>query len=142
MYGISAIVLIGIIYGVVLIGTPASQHAINLDQQRVNDLSNIQNYLVYNVYGQKGALPEILKNDPILNFSIPLDPETKLPYAYRKTSSNNFELCAEFSASSTPDQSYRYPAYGSYGVDQNWEHPKGHYCFSRTIDTNPGVPVK
>ncbi len=147
-YIISAIVLIAFIYGFILI-QPFAQHGKNLDQTRVNDLMTIQNYVVYTQYQQKTTVPEKLVNDPISGFTIPLDPETKIPYEYKKISADSFELCATFSASSTDDQypNRMYPVSMPYGgISDNWAHPIGHYCFSRVIDTNiiriNGTPVK
>ncbi len=148
VYIASGIVLAAIVLGVYLIGSPFAQHAKNLDQTRINDLMNIQSYVVYTAYQQKNSVPEALTNDPITGFTVPKDPETSLNYEYKKFSADSFELCATFSASSTDDKNVRMlaPAYPYTGVNENWMHPAGHYCFSRVIDATifkgNGVPVK
>src|SRR3989338_497894 len=92
-----AIVLVigGIVAGFGVLGSPRLQRLIRYDDQKVNDLQNIQSQ-VLNFYQQKGAVPESLQElrDPIAGFIIPTDPQTKSDYQYRKTGNLLFELCA------------------------------------------------
>ncbi len=154
IYVISAVVLATVIYGVVLIGSPFAQNARNLDQQRVNDLSNIQSQIVYVQWTNKGTVPASLMelNDQISGYMVPTDPETGLPYEYTVLSKNSFELCATFSASSTQDAGItRVSTPAPYPVNSivdNWSHSAGRVCFDRTIDptiykvqSNPTTPT-
>jgi hypothetical protein len=100
-------------------------------------------------------------NNPIANFTVPTDPETKAAYGYRITTSSalasqlpvgvtlgsSFELCANFDLVSQ-DTTGRgtYNAYGgdvtfpvSYpsvagGQSDSLAHSTGNICFDRTID--------
>jgi len=139
-------VVAAIIGGFLIVGSPAKQRSIRFDEQRVNDLTTIQ-YQVINYWQAKQKLPTALTdlNDPISNFTVPTDPETKVAYEYVTTSSKPaFELCATFDLASqdTSGQgAYNsgvtvpmpYPA--SVGIiSDSWAHVAGHICFDRTID--------
>ncbi|MFA6295346.1 MAG: DUF5671 domain-containing protein [Candidatus Paceibacterota bacterium] len=146
-----------IIGGFIVAGSPWTRRALRFDQQRINDLSNIQYQMVS--YWQKiGKLPTNLTdlNDPVYGTIVPSDPETKVSYEYRikpesSKSPFTFELCAEFSLP-TRDVSGRGDYYGGtmYASDiaypqyypilelgDLWKHEAGRQCFERSID-----PVK
>lgn len=139
---VSAVVLISIVIGFVLVGSPTNQRNIAKDNQRVVDLQNIQ-WQIVSYYQQKGILPATLEQvkDPLSGSFIPLDPDTKTPYTYRasSTSALSFELCANFATENmgTPN-SVAYDVYEktmpANGVDENWQHGVGEKCFVRTID--------
>ena len=132
---VSLIVLASIIYGIVIIGSPASQRAKTLDEQRVNDLSSIQNQIVYMQWENKGEVPATLDalKDPISNYTLPTDPETKQNYEYTMLSKNSFELCATFKTivATTSDitRSISYPY-----INESWQHGAERTCFTRVID--------
>jgi len=137
VYAVSATVLLVVIGGMITIGSPAKQRAIRMDEQRISDLMNIQSQIVYTQWNNKGEVPASLTDlkDPISNFSLPTDPETKQAYEYKKIATNKFELCATFKTESTDRQDVSI-AY-KYGVEnENWKHSIGRYCFERTIDQN------
>lgn len=138
---VSAVVLSSIIYGFFLIGTPATQRARKFDEQRVNDLSLLQNAII-NYWVQKNKLPNKLNELNYISpftpsgFIPPTDPETGMQYDYVAEDSLRFKLCAEFKTSSTdntkvgvPVRILNVPAY-----QQNWNHDIGRTCFERTID--------
>ncbi len=143
VWTMSCIALVAIIYGIVLVGTPSEQRAKRMDSQRINDLRNIQNEVVYTHWQNKGDIPSKLEemNDPISGFIVPTDPETKENYTYKKLSKNSFELCATFrtSASTTvnsisgKETSQAYP-YGTRLENENWSHEATTTCFKRVID--------
>lgn len=129
---ISAVAVIGsIIFGFSVMGLPQSQRLQQLDMTRVNDLQSIQNQVVY-YYQQKNTVPTELASiaDPISNYVIPTDPETKSSYQYGKLSATSFKLCSNFA---TVENNLNYPVMKS-GINQNWQHEKGLVCFERTID--------
>ncbi len=138
LYSVSAVILLIVIYAISLIGSPATQRARTLDDQRVNDLMSIQNQIVYTHWTNKGTVPanlDILK-DPISSYALPTDPETKQSYAYKMISKNSFELCANFTTiNNTKNLETRMlkPAYIN-AVDENWQHEATTTCFTRTID--------
>ncbi len=144
------LVVLTIAAGFFIIGTPASQRAYRIDQQRVNDLSSIQSYIVYSYFQPKQKLPVSLSelNDPIQGFMVPKDPKTGQDYGYRTTNAPgarpSFEVCATFETQSLgTDPSYAEPMGRYVGMDNNWEHGVGQTCFERVIDpdlypsTNP-----
>jgi len=141
---ISTIILSTIVYGIVIIGSPNTQRAKMMDGQRINDLSSIQNQVVYSQWQNKGTVPASLDalKDPISGYILPTDPETKANYEYKMISKNSFELCATFKTevSTTTINSITgrsvsspYP-YGNDMVNENWQHDIGRTCFTRTID--------
>jgi hypothetical protein len=108
------LVLVAIIIGFIAVGSPAKQRALRFDQQRVNDLSNIQ-WQIINYWQQKGKLPATLVdlNDTLSGYVTPADPDTKATYEYETKCDTgaineiiscnkplSFELCAIFSESS------------------------------------------
>ncbi len=140
-------VIIGVVVavsvgGFFIAGSPQSERMRRFDERRTGDLQSLQ-YQIIDYWQRKEKLPEApsdLKND-ISGFSAPVDPETQVPYVYRKTENLSFELCGVFSLdASTSNANPRYPkavpVYGPYGEAgmQNWEHGVGEKCFSRTID--------
>jgi len=125
-----------IVGGFFLVGSPQNQRMARFDQQRVNDLSTLQNEII-TYWQQKDRVPanlDELVND-ISGFRAPTDPETKAPYAYAVKSGLAFELCANFTTLSREDARYAQPARSPFDpYAQNWEHGIGETCFARTID--------
>jgi len=137
---VSIISLAMVVYGVAIIGLPGEQQAKMFDAQRINDLENIQNQIVYTEWQNKGTVPDSLSalNDPISGFTVPTDPRTGAEYDYTKMSKNSFELCATFetvAGTSTANGNVPAPAlYPDPTMNQNWQHGIGNVCFTRTID--------
>ena len=161
---IAAIVLVvfAISYSFAIMGSPAKQRSLRLDDRRVSDLQSIQ-YQVINYWQQKEKLPEDLTKltDPISGYSLPVEPEFEKgkKYEYNLLDKNKltFQLCAEFSLPmpkgwkeyqdyyrggvlpmmettdvSISPLSYPYPGPG--GSNESWDHQTGRTCFERTID--------
>ena len=143
-----SLVIVALIVGAFfIVGSPKQARLQQFDQQRVNDLQTIQ-WQVVNYWQRKEALPPLLAslNDSISGYLVPVDPETKLPYEYfvKNTASLDFQLCATFSLDSSVDangKSVPLPAMYSDGISQNWDHPKGRFCFDRTIDRELYPPL-
>jgi hypothetical protein len=134
--------------GFLIIGTPASQRAYRIDQQRVNDLATLQSYIVFSYYQPKQQLPVSLSaiNDPIQGFTVPKDPKTGEDYGYRTTNAPgampSFELCATFDTQSLgTDASYTEPMGRSVSMSENWKHGVGQTCFERVIDPSLYTPA-
>lgn len=130
----SLTVLSMLIAGFFIIGSPAKQRALRMDEQRINDLQNIQNEII-NYWQNKEILPpdlESLQNN-LTGFKAPLDPENQSNYKYTILDNFKFELCAKFSY---PNQSNnRRNDFMPIGpVNENWNHSAGEQCFERTID--------
>lgn len=121
--------------GFFIIGSPTDIRLMRLDEQKTNDLSNIQ-WQVVNYWQQKETLPPTLKEaaDPFSGNVIPVDPQSGQAYGYSITGPRSFKLCAVFNRESLAVNQYgmTYPA--KEGVDENWKHGTGETCFERTID--------
>src|SRR3989344_1697362 len=136
---VATVLVIGsIVSGFSVLGTPSSQRMLRYDSQKVSDLQSIQWQLV-NYWQQKGTLPTTLVElqDPISGFIIPVDPQTKASYEYKKTGTLSFDLCAEFNKQaqivngSVARIAYPEPM-GK--LNESWQHEAGRQCFERTID--------
>lgn len=136
-WAVGVLVVITILAGFFIVGTPAEARHKRLDTQRVSDLQNIQ-WQVVNYYQQKQALPGSIVDleDPIAGYNNPLDPKTREQYTYRATGPLTFELCATFDTQGDADwgRGEAMPL-GSYGtIEANWAHDVGETCYTRTID--------
>ena len=134
-WGVGVLVLISIIAGFVIVGTPQDARLYRLDQQKVNDLQSIQ-WQIVNFWQQKQQLPGELSDlsDPLSGFVVPMDVQSGDSYRYEATSNSSFRLCATFNMPSRGgDPSYAEP-YRYAGEQQNWSHEAGEVCFDRTID--------
>ena len=140
-WAVAALVVVTVGAGFFIIGTPQSQRAYRIDEQRVGDLGQIQSQIVYSYYQPKQKLPASLDalNDPISGWIVPKDPETGAAYEYRATGALSFELCATFTHESRSAQNGKLtrpaPVYmGGKEISENWQHKAGRACFARTID--------
>lgn len=132
----SFVVLVTIVSGFFIIGSPASQRNRRFDEKRVNDLQILQNQVV-NYWVQKERLPDGLNElkDDISGFVPPRDPGTDANYEYTKGGPLTFELCATFQTESRGTaKSPRIAEPFGFGLIQNWKHDADRTCFERTID--------
>lgn len=138
---VTGIVLLSVIYGFYIAGSPQNQRLMRFDDQKVSDLQTIQDRLVY-YWQQKAALPAQLGdlNDAISGFSVPSDPQSNQPYEYRVTGPRAFELCAQFNEVSGDTPVLQ--TYPTLPASSNWQHAAGRVCFERTIDATLYPPVK
>lgn len=143
------LVIVAIVTGFVVVGSPTKQRNMRFDNQRVWDLQNLQGQVV-NYWQQKEKLPVTLADldDPLYGSMIPTDPETKAQYEYSVTGDFVFELCSTFALAYEDTQGRGEYGYGrggypmmdiSYpssigGMDTNWKHEAGRACFERRID--------
>ena len=139
-YAVGILVVLTVVAGFFIVGTPQQARLYRIDQQKVNDLSTIQ-YQVVNYWQSKQALPKALTdlNDPLSGFSVPVDPQANDSYTYKATGALSFELCATFNAFSEGTSLYGISAPIAAGVagkpiSDNWQHLAGVTCFERTID--------
>ncbi|MDO8481573.1 MAG: DUF5671 domain-containing protein [bacterium] len=144
-YVAALVVVIAIIAGFFIMGSPSAIRMYKLDDRRVNDLTSIQ-WQIVNYYQQKEKLPATLTNlnDSISGYIAPIDPESKTQYTYEVTGNLSFKLCATFDAETQADSNSRgmtvaipapMGAKGGLGLEQStWKHTAGEVCFDRTID--------
>lgn len=138
----SGVILLSIVLGFVIAGTPATQRSRRFDEQRTNDLQMIQGQ-VLDYWTRKAELPSdaVQLENPISGFSFPRDPDTDRPYEYRRMGDLSFELCGEFQLDASQQSSTFKPPYARYPIPaggfrepETWAHAKGRTCFTRTID--------
>jgi len=142
---VSLFVLASIVAGFFIMGSPVKQRLLRFDQEKINNLQNIQ-WQVVNLWQVKRVLPKSLAEleDPISGFVVPMDSQTGESYTYRVAGNLSFELCAVFNEKSvgvrfTSEPPRPIPASVMpekiYSLENStWEHGVGETCFSRTID--------
>lgn len=151
-YVLTGIVIVGIILGFVVAGSPTTERNRTFDSRRANDLSALADCL--NNYAQvSNRLPTDLSEFTATNMSRCggyTDPETKQPYEYNlisqlvqsgSTLQGEFELCADFSlqndGSETAGQAYYYKNDGL-----KWTtHDAGRSCDREKVTVKP-VPAQ
>jgi len=123
---VGVIIIISIILGFSVLGSPQTQRLLRYDNQKVMDLQNLQ-WQVINYWQMNGSIPSTMPNMP-------------LEMEYKKTGNMTFELCANFNrASMMQPRINSAPLEGPYykgGMMPNdiWDHSMGQHCFERTID--------
>ncbi|MBI4093428.1 hypothetical protein HY417_00535 [Candidatus Kaiserbacteria bacterium] len=132
-----AIVLLTIVSGFFILGSPAEVRLVRLDAQKVSDLQNIQ-WQIVNFWQQKERLPSSLEEakDPFNGGVIPEDPQSGEAYTYEVTSKLSFKLCATFNKEGVGDPYMARPVIAKGGgiEGDTWQHGAGEVCFDRTID--------
>ena len=132
---IAGVIILGsIVWGFAVLGSPATQRLYKYDEQKINDLMNINNQ-VNSFYSVKGNLPLTLEEMANGNYYVPVvDSQTGKSYEYGKIGDTTYTLCAEFNKDSRDNNNLARPV-GPFG-DQSWTHPAGRYCFKETINPN------
>ena len=120
----SALVLMVIVGGLLISGSPATQRELRLDQQRINDLRRLSNVITQ--YWQRfGELPAGLDSlvDGMFLDRMPVDPVTRQSYEYRPSGVATYSLCADFTRPTVADESAGF-----------WRHPAGRHCFDFALE--------
>jgi hypothetical protein len=123
---VAAGVLLAVGIAVAVLDSPAEERRRRIDARRVGDLGAIAEEIdAY--WTEKDALPpdlDALAAWRELDLQL-TDPETGLPYRYRTTGPDAYELCATFATVSTSHDQYQY----YYRDSSFWHHPAGDHCF-------------
>lgn len=135
---VGMVLLLSIIAGFFVAGSPMHQRSIRFDEQRIQDLTTMQDTVLSYVQSKK-TVPSEQEFWKWMN-TIPTDPATDEKYTYTKKSETAFAVCATFQNESEEDKSSVYMApTGMYSEDVqlngsiDWIHPKGYYCFEREL---------
>lgn len=151
-WSVIAVVVIAIIAGFFVAGSPQAERIRRLDQRRVENLQNIQSQIIF-FWQQKNRLPNTVDElrDSISGYVPPRDPKTGASYEYRVLGELKFELCADFKTESRENVPSREnvmavpqkigPASQSI-ESENWQHGIGRSCFERTIDPAIWKPTR
>ncbi len=120
----SVVVVLAIVAGLTISGSPFEQRLKRLDDSRVQDLRKLSRSLVEH-WNNKGILPTELA--PLLDgrilSRIPVDPETTSQYEYFIDAPNEYRLCARFDRPSRPKEKNSF-----------WEHEEGRKCYSFEVN--------
>ncbi|MBI2612732.1 hypothetical protein HYW59_02880 [Candidatus Kaiserbacteria bacterium] len=137
MVGFAAgiVVLVAIVSGFFILGSPAEVRLVRIDAQKVSDLQNIQ-WQVMNYWQQKERLPASIDElkDPLGGAFIPNDPQSGEPYIYEVTGAQSFKLCATFNKEGVGDPYIARPKMDGGLESDSWQHGAGEVCFDRSID--------
>src|SRR3989344_2420434 len=132
------VIIFSVIWGFSVLGSPRTQRLIKYDEQKVNDLMNLNNEII-NYYSTNGVLPKTLAD--MSSYYLPqIDSQTQEAYEYQKTGDKTYNLCAEFNK--PVDDKNQLSKASRYG-NLSWVHGAGKYCFNQTINPNTyykGVP--
>lgn len=123
----SLVVVVTVVWGAVLVGSPETARLQRFDQQRLNDLRTISREVQSLCHDPdiknelKNALPESLDElarrarGKKINLT---DPETGERYVYTVKNGTTYELCATFRLARESD------------IEVFWNHPRGKHCFT------------
>lgn len=161
-FAVSFLVVVGVILGFSVSGSPKTERMRGLDAQRSSDLMSIANCVSGYSFERK-RLPESLSEiGKSSNFSYCMsnmsDPETGIPYSYRVTTpiqkvgtvtEGEFELCATFALVASGDTKGGAGAsmpLDPYMVTSKWStHEAGLVCKTETVVLDRGdisIPTK
>lgn len=129
-----AVVIVSIILGFVVIGSPMQARLLKLDQTRVSHLQNISSN-VGSYWRNKYALPQTLNEMVYFSGNSPKDPVSGKDYVYKVVDQRHFSVCATFEASSQvkPGNNNNYYGYANTGIT-DWTHGVGEKCFDGYLD--------
>ncbi len=141
---VTGLVVVAVILGFVVGGSPKTERSRGFDSQRASDLRTLANCVSSYASNQK-ALPDSLSDlTKSTQYSYcsnnTLDPETRVPYEYSVTipsvqkgavRQGEIQLCANFALDSMNEPKDA-PAY-AYSNDKWTEHTVGHSCDSETV---------
>ncbi len=137
-----AFILVSIFLGFKVMGSPVTQRQEKYDDKKIQDLQNIQ-WQIVNYWQQKNTLPDNLDqiNNPLADWTTPIDTQSNTGYEYIKTGNLSFTLCANFNRISENVSGggpiIAMPVYGPDPMGkpgENWSHGSGRQCFERNID--------
>jgi len=124
----SLAVVIAVISGLYVGGSPGGQRLLRFDERRIKDLQRLSR-AIERRWDKTERLPQELEElvDGQRLGSIPVDPTTASGYVYEIISSNAYRLCADFSKPSENPNPKDF-----------WAHESGYQCFEFALVTNDG----
>jgi hypothetical protein len=122
---LTIIIIATIVYGFMVVGSPADARNAKFDQERVSDIQQIRSAIT-SYTSKNNKLPDSIDDTKEFFYGIGVneDPETKQPYEYQKIDNAHFKLCATFGT----DASQR-PESQIYTQDAVTLHTTGYQCF-------------
>jgi type II secretory pathway pseudopilin PulG len=118
-----AIVLLAIVIGLAVIGSPADERARRLDERRVRALQGLAG-AVDEYWRVRGRLPqsiaELIRDPRVVTDT--RDPVSGQEYVYRTVTDQTYQLCADFERQSVGMSDARL-----------WAHRSGRHCFDLDV---------
>ncbi|SRR6266581_2529984 len=118
-----AVVLLAIVIGLAVIGSPADERARRLDERRVRALQGLAG-AVDEYWRVRGRLPqsiaELMRDPRVVTDT--KDPVSGQEYVYRTVTDRTYQLCADFERQSVGVSDARL-----------WTHPSGRHCFDLEV---------
>lgn len=135
LWGAALLVLLAVVYGFAVMGSPNTIRRMRFDERRASDLQALQ-WQIVNFWQTKERFPKALAEleDPLSGYRVPLDPKTKEPYEFTLGEGYAFSLCANFELPTSERTRSITKPYPADGFSENWEHEAGRTCFERTLD--------
>jgi hypothetical protein len=118
----TAVVVVSVVAGIVVVGSPAEGRLEQLDSGRMEDLRGIMSAIDF-TFAMDSVLPpslDDLAENPRMKVNT-LDPGTLRPYEYRVLDDDSYELCATFDREGSEPEGRAATAF--------WAHPAGRHCF-------------
>lgn len=118
--GVAVVVVAAtVIASFLVLGSPAEQRLLRLDERRVEDLNGLRAHV--NAYWRANArLPSSL-DDAGQGAELYRDPASGEEYGYRVIGERAYELCADFDRPFMPESADLAMRF--------WPHPAGRHCF-------------
>ena len=132
------VIIATLVGGFFIIDSPATSRAKAFDQDRLNDISQLQ-YQVQDFYRRNAALPATLTELEAEGYSLQnvlRDPQTDELYEYAVIDNTHFELCASFTTDNRNDsETERF--YGPGG--KNFAHGAERTCYTEAAELIDGL---
>ena len=121
---LSLVVVVAVVVGLYLVGSPSRAREQALDERRVQDLRESRAQVSAFRRAHR-LLPATLEgaattaDDSLAH----RDPVAGTPYEYLVTSDSTYDLCAVFT----------HPSRDARSADDTWRHPSGRHCYNFTV---------
>jgi hypothetical protein len=125
--GSIAVVGAAVVAGLLIIGSPAEQRLLRLDEQRVDGLTQLARRAELQWSQERRLATGAAELVDQYLTRMPTDPATREPYEYRTTGPRAFEVCAVFDRPSRPELA------GDF-----WFHEAGRRCFAFEMTERTG----
>jgi len=126
-WGSTASVILAVVTGLMLSGTPKNQRKVSFDIERVNDMRGLT-YHIENFRNDHARLPLSLEQmvDGSALEALPRDPESNMNYMYIVVSQNTYRLCGDFNLASQVNDQATF-----------WDHEAGYHCYEVILPEAP-----
>ncbi len=135
---VALLILVSIVLGFSVIGSPRTQRFLREDNLTINDLYSIEQSVI-DYWVTNGLVPEKMPQNIYLSKNLE-------DYTYKKTGNLSFEICANFNLSNSAQATN--PAWRQmmtapsptwedkmmFAGSGPWNHESGYQCFERQID--------